>query len=235
MCVFFLVFMRMLGQYHSAMKKSLPAAIAVFLALSVSGLVAQDALELDPGFAIRNVTASFVGTPSFDGLRGKNSRRRTNWMEVEANFSWSPSNPEDQKMPFLNDLEATFYVVLETRVDVEEQRVLLVGKTPMVHVGEGRDLNVAMYVSPRALEQFFRNRVPANAGPTVVSSVGMTLARGGKIVAMFPPANARDARFWENMPPGTIKPENVLLRKSQTPFAFSAWDYYEQEKPDAAR
>jgi hypothetical protein len=217
------------------MTKSLPSVLAISLAFAVPDVWAQDAPELDPGFGIRNVAANFISTPTFDGLRGKNSRRRTSWLEVEANFSWSPSNREDQQNPFLDDLEVTFYVVLETRISAEEQRALLVGKTPLVHVGEGRDLNVAMFVSPRALEQMFRNRVPSNAGPTVVSSLGLTISRGGKVVAMFPPATDRSARFWENMPEGTLKPENVLLRKSQTPFAFSAWDYYEQEKPEAAR
>lgn len=209
----------------------LTAAAGLSLLLTLSPVFGQSE-EPDRGFQIRpnDLKISLVPSPSGDGgLKGKTTRRKTPWLEAEASFSWQPSTPEDKENPFLDELTAHYYLLMETRT-AQFPAALLKGKTTLRDVSAtqgSNSANVAMFVSPRALERLFDNKVPATAN-AVVSNFAVALERNGKIVAMA--MQKGNQKFWEGLPEQVKTPENYLLKKSQTPFASSAWDYYEEEK-----
>lgn len=209
----------------------LSLTVALGLGGFISSLSAQTEAP-DPGFQIRpnDLKVSLVQTPSWDGgLKGKTTRRKTPWLEAEVSFSWQPSTPEDREKPYLDELKVNFFLLLETRTR-EFPAVLLQGETTLRDVSATAGSNVAsavMYVSPRGLERLFDNKVPTTAN-AIVNNFGVSLERDGKIVAMaFMKGNAK---FWEGLPEQVKSPSGYLLKKSETPFAAAAWDYYEQEK-----
>lgn len=209
------------------------SSLVVIAGLLLSGWVFaqatnESAADLDPGFEIRKVEAEFLDTPRGEPLRGRtNPMRRTKWLLVEGTFNRQASTPEDKQLGWIEELDAVFYVMLETKVSREEERALLKGKVTLLNVGEGRDLRAAMLVSPRALEKLFRGRPPVTT-TTSVSALGMELVRGGKVVAFY--SNYRNMPFWQNVDPTTKVVENVLLPRWKTPFAGASWDYFEEEK-----
>ena len=213
------------------MNKFISSLVAL---VSLSGLPfleiagAQSLEDLDKGLQISSIKPEYLESPKIDGFKGKVSQRRTKWLAVEANFSWQQSQKsEDPRAGFLVELDAEFFVLLDTRVSREEQRVLLKGSTTLAHVGESRNLFAVMFVSPRTLDWLFISKVPAAAG-SAVAALGVVLKRDGKIVALY--SDQRNDPFWEKLDPSTKVIEGLLLPKSKTPFAFSSWDYFEEEK-----
>lgn len=204
----------------------------VALSLFISDLTAQEDPSLNREFSVLEVKTAFAIAPNVDGPRKSipSERRRSNWMEIEAEFGWIP-NKEDAKNPFLDELTAEFYMMLETGVSKEEQRVLLTGKTVLTNVAANKSkMFAAMYVSPRAMERLFGGRPPAAYTPALVSATGVVLSRGGKKVAVY--SSKQKFLFWESPEPTTKVIEGGLLPRSKTPFAFSSWDYYEEEKTE---
>ncbi|MCS7008972.1 MAG: hypothetical protein N2035_02460 [Chthoniobacterales bacterium] len=208
--------------------KTVSSLTVLLICFVVGHVLGQEVGNLDPGFEIRRVEAEFVDSPRDDSLRGKmNTQRRTKWLLVEGAFSWQASTAEDKEVGWLEEIEAVFYVMLETKVSREEERTLLKGKVTLLNVGQGKDMKAGMFVSPRALERLFRGRPPSSVLPSI-SAIGMELVRGGKVVAFY--SNYRNMPFWEKIDPTTKVVENLLLPRWKTPFANAAWDYYEEEK-----
>lgn len=216
------------------MRYSFVSGLMFFAVCGIGGLVpaAAQVEEPDRGFQVRpnDLKTALVTSPSSDGgLKGKTTRRKTPWLEAEVSFSWQPSTPEDREVPYLDELKVTFYLLLETRTR-EFPAALLKGETTLRDVAATSGSNTAstvMYVSPRALERLFDGKVPSTTN-AMVNNFGVTFERGGKIVAMQ--IQKGNSKFWEGLPEQVKSPQGYLLKKSETPFAAAAWDYYEQEK-----
>lgn len=193
--------------------------------------MAQEDPSVNRDFVVQEVKTAFAATPSVEGPRKTvpSGRRKSNWLEVEAEFGWIPSK-EDAKNPYLDELVADFYVMLETGVSKEEQRTLLKGKTTLTNVGPNKSMFAVMYVSPRAMERLFAGKPPVAYSPSLVSATGVVLTRGGKKVAVY--SSRGKVPFWEQTDPTTKVVEGGLLPRSKTPFALSSWDYYEEEKTE---
>lgn len=171
-------------------------------------------------FRISKVDTAFQESPSFQGGYMKKVQRPGKWLEVEMTFDWTARNPE---VKYLDDLTASYYVLLKNKTKEFPQGQLLTGTVQHVSVAPGRDLHSVMYLPPRSLERLFEGKAP-NTAQAAIAGVGVTLSQGGTVVAEF--TTSGKGRWWEQMQ-GT---PGLLLPKTETPFAALAWDYYEPVK-----
>jgi hypothetical protein len=226
------------------MSKTLPAiflSMALFVA-APSSLFAQAPEDTGREFIIEKVEATLESTPKHPGPSGKSSTSRTKWMQIEVLFTWQnkkPTGPDGEPLPeFLDELEVEVYALLNTRVDKDNQAALLTGSTTLVHVPQDKNLALAMYVSPKLLDQLFAGKAPSAVSGALVGrdTVGAVLKYNGQVVATFPETRAGAPTFWEDLKVVRLtddvvtKVEDGILPKWQTPFAFSNWDFYQQEK-----
>jgi hypothetical protein len=220
--------------------KAVPLFTAVCLPLSSA--CAQEENQSGRQFGIDSVTATFESTPKFPGPSGKNSRMRTSWMQIEVTFNWqnkARAGADGEPLTeFLDELEVGVYALLATRVSAKEQAALLTGETTLVHVPQDRNLTAAVYVSPRLMDQIFNGKAPSTPNGALVSkdTLGAVLKYQGEVVATFPVLRPGQTPFWEDttivrLPKDAVRTlDGGILPRWQTPFAFSNWDFYQQEK-----
>lgn len=202
--------------------------------------IAQDADPLRQFRIPSAPSASFESTPDLKGPAGKTTQRRTKWMLIEVPIEWSPTARRDDKgdpiSNFLDELELEVFALLNCQAP-SARAALLSGKVKLLHVqGQQRNTRAAMLISPRMLESLFEGRPPTTPNAALFlqrDSIGAVLRYQGKIVATWPDA---PPLFWEALEQATrlpadqiLKLPNRILPRWQTPFAFSNWDYYEEE------
>jgi hypothetical protein len=174
---------------------------------------------------------AFLESPKAVILKGKQSRRKTGWLELEVEWMWETrsQNPVDQ---FSSEFSIKYYVLLNNAKALSPKPTILTGEASYEYVQAGSPVRSVMYVSPRALDFLFAGRVPSTPTSAVIN-YGVVVSRGGqKMVGVF--QGTPQKPFWED-PAAKTEADfkaGVLLRKAQTPFAYEAWDYYEQEKLD---
>lgn len=224
------------------MQRFLLSTATAALLLASSSVVPAQTANQERSFSISKVEAAFEATPKFPGPSGKSSRAKTNWMQIEVTFSWqntSATGADGQPLStFLDELELDVFALLNTRVSATEQAALVTGKTTLQNVPEGKDLVAVVYISPRLIDKLFNGKAPSNATGALLGkdTVGAVLKFNGEEVAVFPQVGPNQPPFWENLQAVRLsddlvrKVEDGILPKSKTPFAFSNWDYYQEEK-----
>lgn len=193
----------------------------------------QPAREMAPGSArvqvLKLERPAFVESPKAVNLKSKQSKRKTGWLELEAEWMWETKSqkPEDQ---FSSGITVKYYVWLNNASKESPKPTILTGETKYEHVQAGSPVRSVMYVSPRALEYLFGAKVPASA-PSAIVNFGVVVSGAGEEQAGLLSGSPK-APFWEDpkAKAGADFRDGMLMRKSQTPFANEAWDYYEQEK-----
>jgi len=176
-------------------------------------------------FQIDKIDISMPTTPviTFSGIPKSGSNPKK-WMEVEVSFFWKPRLATQK---YSDDVVINYYVLLANKSAAFPQGSLLSGQ--VTHTGipskqtEQGDVKSVMYVSPRALEQFFSGKVPSSKDSAVIDA-GVTITEQGKIVAEK--SYKGSGAWWSQMQ----QTSGYLLNKDQTPFQPLYWDYYEPIK-----
>jgi len=196
----------------------LPMACA---ALSSTLLAQQPNTE----FQISAITPDLVTTADYSYTLGPKNKRTKNkdFLELEITFDWQPKAKEPK---YLDDLAVNYYVLLNNKSREAPKGTLLTGSVTLTAIAQGKGMHAVMYISPRTLERFFDGKPPTTATAALVD-VGVTLSKQGAIVA--DKSWKGKGQWWSTMQ----QTPGYLLKKSKTPFAPLAWDYYESEKEGA--
>lgn len=217
---------------------SLPLAVLSLLALAAS-LPAQDAADPYREFQVTAApSATFESTPEVKGPSGKTTQRRTKWMMIEVPINWAPTARQDEAgnpiAPFVEELEMEIYALLAAQ-PVPFQAVLLKGNVKLLNIqADQRNTRAALFVSPRLLERLFDGKAPSTAASALLGrdAIGVVLKHKGQTVATWPES---EPFFWSDLAVAGLSPDQVLtidkaiLPRWKTPFAFSNWDFYEEE------
>jgi len=201
----------------------MPPVVKFLLPLCVVALTAVSApAQLNTEFKVNKINVNFQDSPNF-GVSSYDKRvtRPAKWLEVEVNFDWTPRLKDPQ---FADELTFNYYILLNNKSPEFPQGTLLSGTVTHVNIPQEKGMNSVVFVSPRTLQRFFGGKVPANAAQAVVD-VGVEISAKGQVVANF--VWKGKGEWWRSYQQTT----GYVLNKSETPFAYLAWDYYEAIKP----
>lgn len=201
----------------------MPPVVKFLLPLCVLAVTAVSAsAQINTEFKVTKINVNFQDSPNF-GVSSYDKRvnRPAKWLEVEASFDWTPRAKEPL---FADELTFTYYILLNNKSAEFPQGTLLSGSVTHVSIPQEKGMNSVVFVSPRTLQRFFAGKIPANAAQAVVD-VGVEVSSKGQVVANF--VWKGKGEWWRNYQQTT----GYVLNKSETPFAYLAWDYYEAIKP----
>jgi hypothetical protein len=157
-------------------------------------------------YVITKITPSLVATPEFGG--GKRRGGDDKWLQVEVDFK--------SNVDLTDELTFNYYVLYA--------RKCLVGEVTYISVFKGRELHSVMYISPRALKRLNEGKY-VSLNP--LENITVQILSKGEAVAE---KSLKDVRgdWWKTME--AVK--GVVVKKSETPFAWVDWDNYEEIKPE---
>ena len=173
------------------------------LAINATGLCRDE-------YTITKVQPTFVPTPNVGGeKRRSGGGGEDQWLAIEVDFK--------STVELTDELTFSYYVALANKC--------LVGETTYVNVEKGRDLHAVMYISPRALRHLTAAK---RASSNNIENITVQILSKGQPVAekSMKPA---PADWWKKAE--AVK--GIVLKKSETPFAWVDWDYYEELKPES--
>ncbi len=147
---------------------------------------------------------SVVKTPEFQITGGQAKRYKLgDWLELEVEF--------ESKVEDIDELTFKYTMLLE--------RKLLEGEVTYVNIPKGREHYSVMYVAPRTLEKLSGGKaITASA----VENVWVEVSRNGLVLDKV---SLRPAAV-----PNAQRVPNLVLNKSETPFAPLYFDRYEAIK-----
>jgi len=131
------------------------------------------------------------------------------WYQMTLHF--------ETHMEWLDDLDFTCYVLLKPKQGAGgTQHMLLQGDVTLVNVAKGKH-KCDFFVHPSTLLRYGE-----------VEAVAVVLKKAGATIGMMSqPPSAK--RWWEDYPPV----QNMVLKRSDTPWALINYDDYEQVKETA--
>ena len=157
-------------------------------------------------YSITKITPSLVSSPELGGSKRK-SGNDSQWLAVDVDFKATESADE---------LTLNYYMFISG--------TCVVGESTYVNVEKSRELHSAMYVSPHTLRKLSGGkRVTLNS----IENITVRIISKGQPVAEKSLSPAR-VEWWKDMQ----QVKGVLVKKSETPFAWIDWDYYEELKPE---
>jgi len=161
-------------------------------------------------FTITKITPTLESTPEIGG----NKRRGGNgnddkWLAVEVDFR--------ADVDYAEEVTFNYYVLLLQKC--------YVGETTYSDVYKGRELHSVMYISPKALKKLTGGK----GNPlSFLDNITVVISSKGQDVAVRSLKEIR-GEWWKQVE--GVK--GIVLKKSETPFNYADWDYYEQIKAEA--
>jgi hypothetical protein len=157
-------------------------------------------------FVITKVSQGMLQPPAVGGNRGHGGGN-DQWLAVEADFKANVDLTEELTFKYLIAINGK----------------CVTGESTYVSIEKGRDLHSVMFLSPRALRRLAYGK---RFSPNMVENITVQIVSKGEVVAQ---RSLREVgQWWAKLEP--VKGE--VLKKSETPFAWADWDYYEELKPE---
>lgn len=178
---------------------------ALVLLLSLFAISSTGLTQLQD-YSISRVNATLVASPQFGQRRGNPDDK---WLAIEVEFKSNVEKTEELTLSY-NMLYAKKY---------------LAGETVYSNVFKGHELHSVMYVSPRSLKALSDTKF-ASLNP--LDNITVQIINKGQPVAIKSYKEPIRPEWWKSLTP--VK--GGLLKKSETPFWFIDWDYYEEIKPE---
>ena len=179
------------------------SSFIAIVALAASALVSQ---AQDQSFEITDLAPEVVKTPNYNFSLGPRNTRtdEQDWVQVEVTFSAAPK--------FTDELTMKYYIAINKQ--------LLTGEVTHINVPAGRGLRSVMYVPPRTVQRLMEGK---NLTPNSFDNIAVQLLVKGQLVAQ---------KSWKGSPTDNWFQQvqqipNLVLNKSETPFAPLYWDRYE--------
>ncbi len=158
---------------------------------------------------IKGITVSTPNTPEYTLVGGEDKRFSIKqWLEIEVEFASSaPVTPE---------LTFKYYVLMAN--------TLLVGEVTHVDMPAGQSLYSVMYISPRNAATILKGQPMNNA---TVQNIAVQVTKPGISQPVAEKQLKPGAPFYTTLQ----QVPNLIVNKSQSPFAPLYWDRYEAIKP----
>lgn len=188
---------------------SVMAAICLVLCLSASMSYAQDKKE-EVILQIKNLSWNSVNTPDYSVTASERTTRLKKWTRIETRYDTAPD--------WIDELEFRYYVVVHNPHKKTEDKYLMFTRTIFyVDIAKGRDHLSTVFLRPNTVERHGD-----------VDRIAVEIYNKGKKVASHSTARSDDRDWW--LLPGAQAMNRVgyLWTRPETPFAFVAYDLFEQ-------
>ena len=179
--------------------------VAVILLLTLLAITTTGSCAED--FVITKITPAFLPTPMTTGDKQRRGNGDDQWLAVEVDYR---ANAE-----LTDEITFNYFIAMGGKI--------LSGEVTYVNIEKSRELHSVMYINPRALKREAKaKRVSLNA----IENIAVQIMNKGAVVAQ---RSIREGRgeWWKAE---AVKGE--VLKKNQTPFCWSDYDYYEEMKPE---
>lgn len=164
------------------------------------------------GFQISEISPEVMKTPEVTFQFGpRNSKTDVqDWVQVEVTFEAMPE--------FTDELTVKYYIAINKQ--------LLVGEVTHINVPLGNELRSVMYVPPRTLQRLMGGK---NISKTAFDNIAVQILVKGQLVAQKSFKGGGNEQWFQQVQ----QIPNLVLNKSETPFAPLFWDRYEMIKSTA--
>lgn len=160
-------------------------------------------------YIITKISQNMLQPPVASGNRGR-AGANDQWLAIEADFKSNVDQTDELTFKYL----------------IAVSGKCVTGESTYVSIEKGRDLHSAMYLSPRALRRLAYGK---RFSPNLIENITVQILSKGQVVAE---RSLREVGpWWAKLEP--VKGE--VLKKSETPFAWVDWDYYEELKAESAQ
>jgi len=182
------------------------ATLALSLALISlawpSDVSAQQGQPRSP-IAVKKISGTDIDTPVFSARGNQSTGNPKKWFRVHAEYETAPE--------WIDEVNFTFFVLVEGKTKDAPANSMFKGEVTHVHVPEGRNHVVDMFIHPNIIQRYGR-----------AVQVAYEVRVGGRLVARGGEPEPSSA-WWNNFSPV----DGILLDRSKTPFALIEID--EQE------
>ncbi len=182
-------------------------AVALVAGTLISPLHAQGT-----GFEISDIAPEVMKTPDINFQYGpRNSKTDPqDWVQVEVTFQAEPE--------FTDELTVKYFIAINKQ--------LLVGEVAHINVPQGTELRSVMYVPPRTLQRLMGGK---NMSKNSFDNIAVQMMVKGQLVAQKSWKGGGNENWFQQVQ----QIPNLVLNKSETPFAPLYWDRYEMIKSTA--
>ena len=199
------------------MKISISSLSLVFALAFLNLGYAQNSKSL----VIQNIQGNTVPTPQY-GVRAKGEGTsnvgRKDWYEVKVEYATAPK--------WMDQLVLTFFVLMKSSEGKAKAAAvkpfhLLRQEVVYAHIPKGSH-KATVYIHPHMFKRYGK-----------VEGIAVAARSGGVVleVASRPKVQANQSPWWERQNPKMDIVDGMLLKRSQTPFAFVNPDDYEMVRP----
>jgi hypothetical protein len=212
-----------------ASRFTLPA-IALAGCFTVSAAFAQAPAVKEKLVDFKDIKIAVQKTPDFS-LKGGTTDKRVrpkDWIEIEPEFRTAAPKGASKDTKVVADLVFKYYVFLGAAGAPNENKRILTGEVTHTNVPISEWTHSVVYVSPSTI---MRVTGKPEGTAQLVTGYGVEVTTGGDLVGFysnlngktFPSPSTAGAKWWES---ATVKKEEDLLNKAQSPFAPLWADYY---------
>jgi len=203
----------------------------IALPLALSPILSAQKAEVKHRVEVKEVKVEVQQTPLFQVTGPKEKRIDPKyWIEIEAELEVETKEGRGV-VPFISELQATWYAVIKDEVGEKREPVLLKGRSEyrMVRTAGGEAF-LSAYIEPNVLERLTGKERPSESDLLAFAVVvsGTDIATEGKFAKELFKSEGEKGKWWENWK-REIK-EDFIVPKSTTPFAPLWADRYPPEK-----
>lgn len=161
------------------------------------------------GFQISDIAPEVMKTPDFNFQYGPRDSKTDvqDWVQVEVTFEAAPE--------FTDEVTVKYYIAINKQ--------LLVGEVTHINVPQGSDLHSVMYVPPRTLQRLMGGKAMTKNS---FDNIAVQMLVKGQLVAQKSWKGGGNENWFQQVQ----QIPNLVLNKSETPFAPLYWDRYEMIK-----
>lgn len=186
------------------------AVLALGLAFTLPSAIAQDLERVDK-IDVDEAEIAMQKTPEFEysGASNKKTPTRREWLELDLKFKIEGKSTSE----YISQLLFKYYIVLD-----DKDKTMVTAQITHVNVPIGEDIYSSVYLSPGALAKYFGK---GKASERSIAGYAVEVFHKGELKG-GKTDKSDGGKWWQTR---AAVPE-VLMPKSDTPFALLWWDRY---------